>query len=90
MLERTVAYPNSHAPFARRLHTRSFRAWSGAALSRYFCKSNRSEPQPKSARGQKEQSGSSSDQEISKRRDQLQVLLQRVDAERVNRQNKTD
>jgi hypothetical protein len=88
MLQRTFTNfrPNSFS--ARRLRTRSFRAWSGAALSRYFHKSDRPEPQPESSREQG-QSPSTRDEEMGKRREQLQELLQQVDAERLNRKKRT-
>lgn len=88
MMERTFATFRPRPFSARRLRTRSFRAWSGAALSRYFHKSDRPEPQPESSREQG-QSPSTRDEEMGKRREQLQELLQQVDAERLNRKKKT-
>ena len=87
MLQRTSTDSRPHSLSARRLRTRSFRAWSGAALSRYFHKSDRPEPQPESSREQG-QSPSTHD-DMDKRREQLQELLQQVDAERLNREKKT-
>lgn len=88
MLERTQASSGQRSFSAHRLRTRSFHAWSGAALSRYFHKSDRPEPQPESSREQGP-AQSSCDEEMCKRREQFQELLQQVDAERLNRNNKT-
>jgi len=88
MLQRTFTNAGAHSLSARRLRTRSFRAWSGAALSRYFHKSDRPEPQPESSR-EHGRSTSTRDDDMSKRREQLQQLLQQVDAERQNREKKT-
>lgn len=88
MLERTPASLGQRSFSAHRLRTRSFHAWSGVALSRYFHKSDRPEPQPESSREQG-QAQSSCDEEMRKRREQLQELLQQVDAERLNHKKKT-
>jgi hypothetical protein len=86
MLERTLAVPRSNSLSARRLRTRSFHSWSGAALSRYFHKSDKPEPQPESSRRKNELSTPSSDDEMTARREQLQEILQRVSADRTQKQ----
>jgi hypothetical protein len=89
MIERTVARFGPHSFPAQRLRTPSFRAWSGAALSRYFHKSDRPEPQPNSSH-QPRPSEPSSDEEMGKRREQLQKLLQQAEVEQVNRKKKPE
>jgi hypothetical protein len=86
MLERTLAVPRSNSLSPRRLRTRSFHAWSGAALSRYFHKSDKPEPQPESSGRENEPSTPSSDEEMTARRAQLQEILQRVNADRTQKQ----
>ena len=88
MMKRTFTNFHAHAFPTRRSRTRNFRAWSGAALSRYFHKSDRPEPQPESSREQG-QSPSTRDDDMGKRRELLQELLQQVDAEQLNRKKKT-
>ncbi|GEM_PF-2946541 len=88
MLERTRANARRQSFGAHRVRTRSFHVWSGAALSRYFHKSDRPEPQPESSR-EHPQTESLSDDELTKRREQLQELLQQVNAERLKRTKKT-
>lgn len=85
MLERTLARPNSTLS-AGRLRSRSFYEWSGAALSRFFRKGDKDESRPESSRRQKELSIPSSDEEMTRRREQLQELLQRVNAERTHKE----
>ena len=86
MLERTQLGVDMHS---LRLQPRSFHAWSGSALSRFFDQSENPAPQQQgSARRRKRQSDSSSEEEMSKRRDQLQNLLQQVDTERLKQQKK--
>jgi len=86
MLERTRANFGRHSFGAHRVRTRSFHAWSGAALSRYFHKSDNDEPRPESSRRKNEPSTPVSDEEMAKRREQLQEILQRVNAERADKQ----
>ena len=89
MLERTRARLSSKPLSAGRLRTRSFHAWSGAALSRYFHRSDKAQPQPESSGRNEDPSTPSWDDEMTVRREQLQELLQRVDAKRTHKQ-KTD
>jgi hypothetical protein len=85
MLQRTLARSACNSHSACRLRTRSFHAWSGAALSRYFHKSGKDEPRPESSH-RNEPSTPVSDEEMAKRRERLQELLQRVNAERADKQ----
>jgi hypothetical protein len=86
MLERTQLGVDVHS---LRMQPRSFRAWSGSALSRFFDKTENPEPQQQgSARRRKRHSDSSSEEEMSKRKDQLQKLLQQVDTERLKQEKK--
>ena len=84
LLERTSVPYRSHSRTIR-ARPRSFRAWSGMSLSRYFDKSDQPEHhQPDALSGHKPLDPCS-EEEMSKRREQLQELLQRVDLERVSR-----
>lgn len=87
MLQRTSTIQHHcQARRAARVRLRSFHAWSGNSLSRYFHnKSQEPDPeQPDSSRGQ-ERADPCSESELSKRREQLQELLRRLEVERVNR-----
>ena len=89
MLERTFAQRRSEGRAVIRFRPRSFRAWSGAALSRYFHRADHPEtPQPDSSRGQTQQPDSCSDEELMRRREQLQELLRQIDTDRVSQQKK--
>jgi len=87
MLERTLARVSCHSLSAGRLRTRCFHAWSGAALSRYFQESDKDESQLKSPRRKTKSSAPNSDEEeMTTRREQLQELLQQVNAEKTHEQ----
>ena len=86
MLQRTLTRSVCHSHSVGRLRTRSFHAWSGAALSRYLHMSDDAEPLPESSRRTNEPSTPVSEQEMAERRERLQELLQRVNAERADKQ----
>lgn len=85
MLKRTSANPFH----SRRVRSRTFHAWSGASLFRYFHRNDKSGPFQPDATSKDQHTDLNTADEMIKRRDELQKLLQQVDRERLDRE-KTD
>lgn len=85
MLRRTSTNPF----YSRRSRSRNFHAWSGASLFRYFHRNDKSRPSQPDALSKNQHRDVTTEDEMIKRRDQLQEVLQQVDRVRLDRQ-KTD